>query len=96
VIAKAPAKAAEVPAEVHMEDDDDVPAPDASMKTAGTAPPAKTDPKPINVGGADAMTKDNDVPAVPSCADSAAATGADPAAADGAMAGPQGEEPPVR
>jgi hypothetical protein len=57
------------------------------------APPGKTDPKPVNVGGADAMTKAVDVPAVPSCANSSASTGVNPAAADhpaadGAMADP--------
>jgi hypothetical protein len=101
VLAKELDKAAKVPdgcddvAGPDAEDDkeDDVPVPDASMKTAGTAPPGKTDLKPVNVGGADAMTKAVDVPGVPSCADSSASTGenpaeADPAAADGAMDDP--------
>jgi hypothetical protein len=102
VIAKALDEAAEVPderdgvagpaAEVDEEEDDDVPAPDVLMKTAGTAPPGKADPKPVNVGGADAMTKAVDVPAMPSCANSSASTGADPAAADPAAVDPAGAD----
>jgi hypothetical protein len=41
-----PATAGDVAGPAAEDEEDDVPVPDASMKTAGTAPPGKTDPNP--------------------------------------------------